>query len=193
MKRVLKNNINTKERWNKLLGTGGWGKERGKIYLKVKKHLPRKRKITALEIGCANGHGLIELAKKTKNITYEACDFSDKGIKQAKKLYGKKIKFFVHDVYKDKLKKNYDYILIIETLEHINNPKKAVKKYLKYCNERLIVTVPYKEKGWIEHVYKFDTNSFEDIKEFKKYKIQKIVIRKKMKLIILYIFEKQNK
>lgn len=190
MKRVLKKNINTKERWDKLLGNGEWGKERGKIYLKVKKYLPKKRKITALEIGCANGHGLIELAKKVKNVNFEACDFSDKGIKQAKKLYGKKIKFFVHDIYKDKLKKNYDYILIIETLEHINNPKKAIKKYLKYYNEKLIVTVPYKERGWKEHVYSFDKNSFKDIKEFKKYEIQKI---DKTKQIILYIFQKQNK
>jgi len=188
MKRILKKNINTKVRWNKLLSTGEWGKERGKFYSKIKNFLPKKKKIKALEIGCATGHGLIELAKTFSNIKFEGCDFSENGIKHAKKKYGKKINFFVHDVYKDKLNKNYDYILIIETLEHLNNPKKVIKKYLKHCN-KLIVTVPYKEKGWKEHVYSFNEKSFNDMEEFKRYKIIKT---NKDKKILLFIFEKQS-
>lgn len=187
MKRVLRKNINVKKYWNKLLKTGEWGKERGKLYLKLKKYLPKNKKIKVLDIGCAIGHGTIQLAKKLPLASFEACDFSDKGIKQAKKLYGKYIKFFVHDVYKGILKKNYDYILFIETLEHVNNPKRIIKKYLKYC-KKILVTVPYKEKGWKEHIYIFNKDSFKDFKEFKKYSIFKKP-GTDMK-IILYMFEK---
>ncbi|UCD20987.1 MAG: methyltransferase domain-containing protein [archaeon] len=180
--------FNTKSRWNKLLRTGAWGKERGEFHKKILKYLPKNKEITVLDIGCAVGHGTIELAKKLKKAKFEACDFSNDGIKKAKGLYGKKIKFFVHDVYKDKLKKKYDYILIIETLEHLKNPKKIVKKYLKSC-KILLVSVPYKEKElWKEHINRFDESSFRDFKEL----IKRVIFRKPgsdMKLI-LYIFEK---
>lgn len=187
MKRVIKENINTKEYWDELLDSGTWGKGRWKLYKKIIKYFPKKRKITSLDIGCAVGHGLIELSKQLLNITFEGCDFSDKGIEQAKKIYGKEIEFFVHDVYKDELSKNYDYILFIETLEHVDDPKKIVKKYLKYCNEKMFVTVPYKQGLWKEHVYQFDENSFNDLKEFKKYYLHKNNNKTK---IILYVFEK---
>jgi len=187
VKRIIKNNINTKEYWDDLLDSGTWGKGRWKLYKKLIKYFPKKRKMTALDIGCAVGHGLIELANKLQNISFEGCDFSDKGIKQAKKLYGNKMNFFVHDVYKDDLIKKYDFILFIETLEHINNPKKIIRKYLKYCNEKIFVTVPYKQGLWKEHIYRFDEYSFKEFKEFKKYYIHKIKNNSK---IILYIFEK---
>ena len=67
------------------------------------------------------------------------------------------------------LNKIYDYILFIETLEHLNKPKKIIRKYLEFCNEKILVTVPYKEKKWKEHLYFFDENSFKDIREFKKH------------------------
>ncbi len=188
MKRVLKKNINVKSYWDRLLKTGEWGKERGKLHALLIKYLPKKEKITALDIGCAVGHGTIILAKNLPNVKFDACDFSTTGIKAAKRLYGAKVKFFVHNVYKDKLKKDYDYILLIETLEHINNPIKIVRKYLEHCNKKMIVTVPYHERGWKEHIYSFDEHSFQSIKEFKKYKI----LRKPGTdtQIILYIFDK---
>ena len=105
-------------------------------------------------------------------------------------MYGNKIRFFIHDISKDKLNKKYDYILFIETLEHIEKPKEAIEKYLEYCNKRILVTVPYKELGWKEHVYYFDENSFNDIKEFKEFHI--FNKPKASTRIILYIFDKKS-
>lgn len=188
MKHILKENINTKQYWDKLLRSGEWGKERGKLYSLLVKYFPKKKGITALDVGCALGYGTITLSKKLPNIKFEACDFSTTGIRIAKKVYGKKINFFVHDIYKDRLKKNYDYILFIETLEHIINPVKVIKKYLRYCNKGILVTVPYLEKGWKEHLYSFDKNSFKKLKGFKRcYTFNKPGTDQK---IILYVFEK---
>src|SRR3989344_2197729 len=188
MKRTIKNNINTVNYWDNLLKNEKWGEERGSIYKKLFKYFPRKRKITALDIGCAIGHGLNELVIKLNNIKFEGCDFSVEEIRKAKKIYGDKVNFFVHNVYKNNLNKNYDYILFIETLEHLNKPKKIIRKYLEFCNEKILVTVPYKEKKWKEHLYFFDENSFKDIREFKKHFIfGKFNTNQK---IILYIFEK---
>lgn len=186
MKRVLRQNINTKEYWDNLLKLGKWGKERGKLHELLAKFFPKNKKITVLDIGCATGHGTYAIAKKLPFASFEACDFSSQGIKQAKKMYGNRIKFFVHDVYKNKLNKKYDYILFIETLEHVTNPKKVIRKYLKNC-KKMIVTVPYKEKGWKEHIYSFEKNSFNDLPSFKKYSI----FRKPGTDmdIILYLFE----
>jgi 2-polyprenyl-3-methyl-5-hydroxy-6-metoxy-1,4-benzoquinol methylase len=181
-------NFNTKKRWNKLLGNGLWGIERGALHKKISRYIP-KTKISILDIGCANGHGTFELVKNLPLAKFEACDFSERGIKAAKKNYRKKIRFFVHNVYKDKLKKKYDYILLIETLEHLKNPKKIIKKYLKYCKQGILVSVPFKEKKlWKEHINRFNEHSFDSFKEFKKY----IIIKKPYTgtILILYLFKK---
>ncbi len=168
--RLLKRNINTKSYWDELLKSGYWGNERGELHNHLAKFIPKNKKITILDMGCAIGHGTIILSKKHPLTKIGGCDFSSKGIKQAKNKYGKKIRFFLHDIRKDKLPKKYDYILLIETLEHLTAPKKAVRKYLKNCSN-FIATVPYKEKGWKEHVHYFDENFFNNIKGFRTYKI----------------------
>lgn len=186
MKRVLEENINTKEYWDSLLMNERWGKGRGRIYDKLIPFFSKKDEVTALDIGCAIGHGVMSLAKKLPNVNFEACDFSTTGIKKAKELYDGKVKFFVHDVLKDDLNKKYDYILFVETLEHIDNPKKVIRKYLNYC-KKMLVTVPYKEGLWKEHLYQFDEHSFDDIKELKEYHI--LEKGKEGGKIILFVFK----
>jgi 2-polyprenyl-3-methyl-5-hydroxy-6-metoxy-1,4-benzoquinol methylase len=186
VKRVLKENINTKDYWDELLTNEIWGRGRGKIYNKLIPFFEKNKEITALDIGCAIGHGIMSLSSNLPNVKFEACDFSTTGIKKAKELYSEKIRFFVHDVLKDDLDKDYDYILFVETLEHVDNPKKIIKKYLKNC-KKMMVTVPYKEGLWKEHVYQFDEFSFDDIKELKEYHL--IDKGEKNRKIILFIFE----
>ncbi len=189
MKRVIEENINTKKYWDELLSNDLWGRGRGKIYNKLVPFIS-KGKVTVLDIGCAIGHGIMSLAGNLPNAVLEACDFSTIGIEKAKKIYGGKIRFFVHDVLKDQLDKDYDYILFVETLEHFENPDRIIKKYLSYCN-KMLVTVPYKEGLWKEHLYQFDEHSFNNIKELKEYHILKK--GEKDRRIILFIFENDSK
>lgn len=187
MRRVLEENINTKEYWDGLLKTGEWGKERKGLYSLIADFLPEK-KITILDIGCAVGHGTIALKKKLSKAKIEGCDFSDKGIKKAKEMYGDEIDFFVHDIRTDELSKNYDYILLVEVLEHLNRPKEAVEKYLEYCREGLLATVPCKHEGWKEHVYDFNKDSFNEFDELED--IKEIEKPSTGERLFLFIFEK---
>lgn len=172
MKRILEENINTEEYWNELLEGGEWGKEREGLYSKIADYLP-KEEVTVLDVGCAVGHGTIALKEELPKAKVEGCDFSDKGIKKAKEMYGDRLNFFVHDIRTDELPNKYDFILLIEVLEHLDQPKKAVEKYLRYARKNLLVTVPYKHEGWKEHMYKFNTTSFDDFEELEDYKIIK--------------------
>jgi len=191
MKRILKKNINTKNYWNSQLKSGKWGAERGILYSKLTKYLPKKGTYSCLDIGCAAGHGIATLTKLRRNINFDACDFSNNGIIAAKSNYNNtKIRFFTHDILKDSLNKKYDYILIVETLEHVNDPLRAVKKYIKYCNKKLIITVPYKEQGWKEHIYSFDEKSFASVPEFRKYQI---LNKPGGGNIIVYLFEPKQR
>jgi len=184
----LRKSINTKKYWGSLLQSGKWGKGQEYLYTSIAK-LFSKKKITILDIGCANAFGTMALKNKLKNATIDACDFSKEAISNAKKKFGMNIDFFVHDVAKDKLKNKYDYILMIETLEHLDNPDKIVKKYLKCC-KNMIVIVPYNETESDEHVYSFDEDSFSNFKEFLKYAI--FTIPGTDLEMIIYIFESNN-
>ena len=75
-----------------------------------------------------------------------------------------------------------DYITIVQTLEHLENPKEVIKKCLTKCNN-LVITVPYREKGFKtqEHIITgFDENSF---KEFEVIKCE--TIRKRRNLLTI--------
>ncbi|MFA6089238.1 MAG: class I SAM-dependent methyltransferase [Candidatus Woesearchaeota archaeon] len=180
----IKKNINTQKYWNNIFKKEKFGIGREFLYSSVAKFIKdennkyKNKQSHILDIGCALGHGTIRIQEVLKNSLVDACDFSDVAIKKAKNNY-KNINFFVHDVNKDKLTNNYDMIVMIETLEHLDNPIKAVKKYLKCCKQMIIVT-PYDERNdenkeiSAEHTHSFDEFTFSKIKEFKKFSIFKI-------------------
>jgi len=98
-------------------------------------------KHSLLDIGCGFGNGLAYIQSQKHDYNLNGCDLSSIAIEKAQK-YHRDINFFVFDIYKDSLNKLYDYILIIETLEHIEKPYKQIDKILKFCN-RLIISMPY--------------------------------------------------
>ena len=85
-----------------------------------------KKKISILDFGCGSGYlyNYIFKYKKFKGI-YKGIDISEKAINLAKRKYinKKKVSFEKQNVFREKLKKNYDYILINGTFNNhtINN------------------------------------------------------------------------
>lgn len=96
---------------------------------------------TLLEIGCASGYGLSMLRYYRPQYMLTGYDFSAIAIMNARRFCrGADFKLF--DVTTQAPEEAFDYILLIETVEHIREPFNVIKKCLKKC-KYLIITVPH--------------------------------------------------
>jgi len=158
-------NLNTKEFWDKKLGSKGdfW---RDAHYRHLSDVFPRDKKLSLMDLGCAIGDGPRYLKGEFDNLDITGADISTVAIDKAKNLNDKN-NYIVLDILKDEIPEHYDYITIVETLEHFENPFFIVDKCLNKC-ETLIISVPYTEdyEGKIdfvdEHRYAFNEKTFEE-------------------------------
>ena len=153
-------NPNTKRFWNERLNTldSFW---RNENYYHILDLFPRGKVFSILDIGCALGDGCKLLQEKFPEANISGIDISDIGIKKAKQKT-KNIEYFCLDILKDPIPGKYDYITIIETLEHFNNPFPILDKCLEHAREAVIISVPYRQKATLvsEHRYMFHENTF---------------------------------
>ena len=164
----LSTNLNSLNYWNKKLsGRGsGW---RTHPYEHLISILPKEKAYSILDIGCGLGDGVIFLKEKFPNLRLEGLDFSDIGIKMARKK-SETIAWHNLDILRDSIPDSYDYILIIRTLEHFDNPFTVLDKCLKATRKSVIVNVPYDNNsnsriyGVTEHRYRFDKSTFNSYK-----------------------------
>lgn len=81
-----------------------------------------------LEVGCAGGFLISEIAKKHPQVKFHAIDAYSSAIKFAKKQYPH-INFLKAEAEKLPFKNNqFDLILCYETIEHVRDPKKALSE-----------------------------------------------------------------
>lgn len=95
-----------------------------------------------LDIGCATGY----LAKvlKEKNCEIWGIDKDDKVLEVAKKFCKKVYKIDVNNLNHLKIKKKFDYILVLDVIEHLTYPEiclKELKKILK-IGGKIIISTP---------------------------------------------------
>jgi len=97
---------------------------------------------TVLEAGCGEGILSFEIAKAgAKKVV--GIDFSPEGIKNAREKHNlKNLEFFAEDLLKHKGK--YDVIISLGTVEHMDNPLRALRKIKKMLNAggTMIITSP---------------------------------------------------
>lgn len=151
----------------------------------LKKSLKDFEKASALEVGCAEGFYLREIALLIK--TGIGLDIAGNKIKRAKKLSSKfkNLQFIEADFldYKGK-SKSFNLIFSIETLEHIPHVRECLKKIHKLLKKGgvFICSVPttkerlfYKEpKDWKEasgHLYHWSKNDFLSLLQFGKFEV----------------------
>lgn len=162
--RSFYHNPNTKAYWNKRLAQveGFW---RDENYLHILDLLPTEKEFTLLDIGCALGDGCRLLKKRFPQAEITGVDISEVGIARAGQKSGD-IKYAVLDILKDPVPETYDYIAIIETLEHFDEPFPVIDKCLGHVRESIIVSVPYERHysgrnlGFKEHCYSFNEKTF---------------------------------
>lgn len=125
---------------------------------RVKNLLQPFQEQRVLDVGCGDGRFCYEL--KNEKVKVVGVDFSESAIRFAK-AFNPEVEFFVQDIRKLNLPCNFDYALLIETLEHI--PPEEVPKVLEKLSDilkrkgKLIVTVPSKNLSLSEKHYQHFT------------------------------------
>lgn len=116
-----------------------------------------------LDVGCGLGDGLrLLINTMTKIQNFAGCDFSQGAIKknQSNSLMNN-IFFFVHDISKS-LPDKYDNVICLQTLEHLQDPAKAMKNLTDATKAVLVAASPYKNRRPDEnHLWEFDEFSFQ--------------------------------
>jgi ubiquinone/menaquinone biosynthesis C-methylase UbiE len=174
MKRLSKENINTKKHWNKVIEKTGVGAHSSQIirYQTISRHI-RSTPCDVVDFGCGAGscdiwiRGARPLARLTGvdfvGIGKEAVLESDDG----KKKYNLFNKFVEGDVTKSGLpSESYDYAISAEVLEHLDAPQKLIDEMYRVLRPtgRLILTTPLLNRlpsG--EHVWEFTLDDVEDM------------------------------
>lgn len=162
--RSFSSNPNSKRYWDRKLERLGdsW---RDDHYYFVVDLLPRDEEFTLLDVGCALGEGCVLLRERFPRARITGIDISDVGIRKARSRAGD-IEYRVLDITRDPIPGVFDYMTIIETLEHFDNPFAVLDRCLKNTRKMIIVCVPYRQSlAWAvrwgkEHRTSFDEKTF---------------------------------
>lgn len=121
---------------------------RNYLYKKIASNFPKENFF--LDIGSGNGvflNYLIDLGFRGEaiDISREAISFARKQIK-----YGDSVKIKLQDLFDYKPARKYDLVFCFETLEHIEDDNKAMKKIYSFLKPggHLICSVPAHRKEW---------------------------------------------
>lgn len=114
---------------------------------KIPKQELKNRKI--LEVGCGSGYSTERIKEMLpKNVDFTASDIEDENVKNAKKKLGKSFVVTKESVYDLQRKdKSIDLIFLLEVLEHLEYPDKALKELKRVGRNYVIIGVP-REPIW---------------------------------------------
>lgn len=102
-----------------------------------------------LEVGCGSGYSTERIKEMLpKNVEFTASDIEDENVKNAKKKLGKSFVVTKESVYDLQRKdKSIDLIFLLEVLEHLEYPDKALKELKRVGRNYVIIGVP-REPIW---------------------------------------------
>lgn len=157
-------NPNTTKYWDNKLSKydAFW---RNENYYHILDLFPKNESFSVFDLGCAIGDGCELLKENFPKAKIVGADISRIGIIKATNK-SKVIQYIVYDVLRKPIPSVYDYITIIETLEHFDDPFFIVDKCLKHVKKSLIISTPYtqgftgKKVEGNEHRYQFNEKTF---------------------------------
>lgn len=165
---MLSDNLNTQKYWDQKYTQIGdtWRYEHYEILIPL---FPQNEAFSLLEIGCGTGEGIIFLKSVLPRAICSACDFSRVAIAAAREKTNE-VEFYLCDAIKDEITAVYDYVLLVEILEHLDNPFSLIDKCLNHVRRCVIVMVPLNPMGYTgpvkgdfksyEHRYAFSKDTF---------------------------------
>ena len=151
-------NLNTLSYWDRQYGNDKaqdkWSSQvRLQFYDLAATVLP-KEPATVLDVGSGIGFGAKHLMEIYDGWDVHGLDFSAEACGKAV------VKTHCVDLLKNPIPDEYEYLLVVETLEHFAEPMKVLKKIYDAAKKVVIITVPYKGQTSPTHPVSFDENSF---------------------------------
>lgn len=118
----------------------------------VFKQLTKYYPSTVLDVGT----GKSSLPHLMSGVRFEVDAIDEKGNYWKEGMFNRHFKVDKQDIVNHTIKKHYDFITCVSTLEHIFHHKQAVKNMLNLLNPDgvLIITVPYCENQYISNIYR---------------------------------------
>lgn len=110
---------------------------------------------SVLDVGCGEGFTLDRLQKDKIGKSYEGLEYSKDAIELGKKLYPKlHIRF--GDIYELPYAENsFDLVICTEVLEHLENPRKALRELIRVSNKYILLTVPNEPFFTLQRIARF--------------------------------------
>ncbi|MFX0186787.1 MAG: class I SAM-dependent methyltransferase [Candidatus Hodarchaeota archaeon] len=100
-----------------------------------------------LDIGCGNGYLTKKLAQKARKVI--GIDIDKKNIDFAKKYYNNENILYINcEVSKYDFKEKFDYVIMSNVLEHIEDRKKLLERVKNLC-EKILIRVPMINRSWL--------------------------------------------
>ncbi len=129
-------------------------------YQQILGYIPKEAS-SIIDFGCSLGTGL-KMLESVNHLDIWGCDISEVAIRacQAKFPRCKVVSMSLLDI--EKLNRRWAVGLLIQVLEHLDNPGEALSVILR-CVDNLIVSVPRKGKrnaSTGEHMWLFDSDDF---------------------------------
>lgn len=121
----------------------------------AKKLLKRVQFKNCLDVGCASGYMLSEIAKVYPEAEYVGVDIYDKAIEHARKTYPN-INFKVASADKLPFKdSSFDLILFYETIEHVERPEQCLKEIRRVLKKNGTLILTMDSGNWLFRIVWF--------------------------------------
>jgi 2-polyprenyl-3-methyl-5-hydroxy-6-metoxy-1,4-benzoquinol methylase len=151
------------EKWQRRETGGRYGENQ---YHFLKDLLPQDEQFTLLDLGCGRGAGVGYLSEVFPKAKIMGFDFAEKAIDIAREKYksNHNLNFKCGDVYKgDFIFESFDYIIMIELLEHLRWPDKIIEKFKPLTKREMYISIPWNNWECDEHIYAYGdhVNPFE--------------------------------
>lgn len=108
-------------------------------------------KNSILDIGCGDGGVLLEI-KKSKNVDATGADISDIVLNFLNEKNISTLKFDINKFDQIDSLPNFDHILLLEVLEHMQNPEKFLQEIKPKANKSIFFSFP--NSGYIAHRFR---------------------------------------
>ncbi|MCK4744785.1 class I SAM-dependent methyltransferase [Candidatus Parcubacteria bacterium] len=96
-----------------------------------------------LDAGCGEGLIIHNILRKIPKVKIDAFDISEQALENAKKILPNN-NFFQGDITDIKLPSNdYDLIIALEILEHLENPEAALRELKRATKKYCLISVPW--------------------------------------------------